>query len=178
MVLRSAPYYKFTDLQLLALSDAERGFLNLLNFFKNNEGVIDPANSPKYNEKIQAVQEKARVLQEDIMHLNTVVASALSRQQNIFKDLDPFFLKLIVIQLSFLGFLVDGEAGGQILTNRALLNDFRGIKFPINIFFVPKQIITSEQIERVFKIITMCTNPLELLTEFLSDYFATISQDD
>lgn len=151
------------------LTPEDLGLLYLLQFFKSNEGVIDVNTSDSEVKRILEVRYNAKQLILFIMESNELVQAALAKQKNIFDQLDPFYLKLVIVQLGLLGFV---DYSGTHVEISDKLNIFKGSMFPINIFYVPKELITNSRYADIEEILkkTTTANSLNFLNRFLSKY--------
>lgn len=159
------------------LSTESIGFLNLLIFFSKNEGVLDPQNTSEENRKIAKIQEWAKLFIRGLYENNKQLSVALLERKNIFSELDPFFLKIIIVQLALMELVEIDKTTELLVPNQKNLEFFRGTKFPINIFWVPKEIITNSNIDFIHKILLLSNEPAFFLSNFLKNYLHLVFSD-
>ena len=156
--------------EILQLTASEAGFLRLTIFFEEQEagghGIkITP-------QELKSIHEAAADTIKILAVFNKCVAESIAGGTNIFGDLNAFWQKLIILQLARLKLIKRDQQ--KYVISYENLNYFKGCHFPINIFFVPKQIITSGDTGLIIDIFTKCQDPLNFLNHFYDEYISLV----
>lgn len=158
--------------EVMQLTASEAGFLRLTIFFDDQESGRGGVQTNPHELKVMrdAAAETIKILAV----FNKVVADAVANGNNIFYELNTFWQKLIILQLARLKLIKRDKQ--KYVINYNCLNFFKGCEFPINIFFVPKQIITSGDTGLIIDIFTKCQDPLNFLNHFYDEYISLVHQ--
>ena len=152
--------------QFKNLCSEDRGFLYMLLFFKNNEGVLDPEHDAAMNKRIQQVQHHVFDMVAGILKSNSLVEECIKTGGNPFSldncQVAPLIQKVILAQLVLMRLVLIQK--GKFIINIPVLELFKNIfKNPtapenkiINVFYLPAQIVTNCQVDIFFQVFSLC----------------------